>query len=118
MDWKEKNKILSDWPSQSPDLNPIEHIWAKLKQWVIEHYPDLFEMGKTEEAYQALYDALNEGWDQMKQSLIDGLIKSIDTKVEMCRFIKGWHICFSIREILEFYKFRLKLIINEQFYQV
>ena len=53
----------TDWPSYLSDLNPIEHIWVKLKEWVIKYYPNLFEMGKSEEAYQALYNALNEGWN-------------------------------------------------------
>ena len=76
--WFDNHGITrTDWPPYSPDLNPIEHVWAKLKLWILEHYPELLEMGKTEEAYQALYNALNEGWDQMEQSLIDGLIKSI-----------------------------------------
>jgi hypothetical protein len=62
-----------------------------LKLWVIEYYPNLFEDDKTEEAYQALYNALNEGWDQIKQSLIDGLIKSMESRVNAVIAAKGWY---------------------------
>ena len=38
--WRADNQItLLPWPSQSPDLNPIENIWTVLKANVGNHKP-------------------------------------------------------------------------------
>ena len=61
-EWFENNSIpVIKWPSYSSDLNPIEIMWAWLKEWIITNYLDLINMGASEVAYQRLYEAIREG---------------------------------------------------------
>ena len=90
--WFANNGIpVMDWPPYSPDLNPIEMVWGWLKDWINTNHPELIDMGDNEDAYQALYAAMKEGWESIPQEKIDNLIKGMDRRVEACRLAKGWH---------------------------
>jgi hypothetical protein len=82
------------WPLYSPDLNLIEIVWAWLKEWVCDNYPDLKNMGTSQQAYQRLYSVLQEGWESIPQEKINHLIRSMDERVESVRLARGWHTRF------------------------
>ena len=56
--FKDQGIPLLDWPPYSPDINPIEHLWAKMKQWIIKQHPKLSFMRDTKEARAAMARAI------------------------------------------------------------
>lgn len=82
---------VADHPAVSPDLNPIEHIWWHLKAWVLKHHPELNNMGKSNEAQQALEEALIEAWEALPDSLFLACADSMPDRVKAVIQANGWH---------------------------
>jgi transposase len=69
-------------PAQSPDLNPIEHVWKELKTRVNErlvHPRDLDE----------LWTLLQEEWGKIGVNVINDLVSSMPDRVEAVYRAKG-----------------------------
>jgi transposase len=62
--------LLNGWPARSPDLNPIERLWAILQTRVSTHHPD---------SVNDLVRAIQTEWDAMPQDTINKLVRSFDT---------------------------------------
>ncbi len=71
-----------DWPPQSPDLNPIENLWAILDAKIPLE-------GRTNR--QIFWERLQEEWNAISQLTIDNLIKSIPNRLQMVIDNKGGH---------------------------
>ena len=74
-----------DWPAQSPDLSPIEHVWDILGQRVRQRVP-------RSRMLQALGAALQEEWRRIPQLQIARLIRSICRRCAACIDATGGHL--------------------------
>jgi hypothetical protein len=71
-----------EWPPQSPDLNPIEHLWAHLKQ----------QLNKYETAPKGiieLWSRVEEEWNKIDQATCMNLIESMPRRVRAVIKAKG-----------------------------
>lgn len=79
----EENEIETlPFPSQSPDLNPIEHIWAYMKKEI---------KGKNFDNKDQLKDELVRLWYSLPQVFINNLIKSMPKRVRDVVKANGKH---------------------------
>ncbi|GFS83891.1 transposable element Tcb2 transposase [Trichonephila clavipes] len=75
-----------DWPTRSPDLNPIEHVWDFLgRRLAARTLPPV--------TIRELRLALQDEWAAMpQQQFIDTLILSMGRRCETCLAVRGDHI--------------------------
>ena len=65
---------LMDWPSASPDLNPIENYWATFKS-------RLYAQGRQFKNSDDLWTAITATFASMPRNLIKTLTSSMDNRI-------------------------------------
>ncbi len=71
---------VMDWPSMSPDLNPIEHMWGKRK----------VEERKVSNIHQ-LRDVIMEEWKRTPVATCEALVNSMPKRVKAVLENNGGH---------------------------
>lgn len=80
-----------EWPAHSPDLNPIEHVWAALKRKLKKLFPDLWELKKNVLNIERFTECLRTAWWSIEQDWIDRLIDSLPRRLAAVKKARGWY---------------------------
>jgi len=83
--WFEENDIqLLDWPAQSPDLNPIEHLWQLLKTKILAYE-------KPPKGIWDIWNRAEEQWNLITPEECQKLIESVPRRLQAVIKAKGGH---------------------------
>ncbi|GFU49429.1 transposable element Tcb2 transposase [Trichonephila clavipes] len=80
----EEGIVRMEWPTCSPDRNPIEHVWDALGRRVAGRQP-------TPQTLQELEIAHLEEWDRIPQLVINSLIDSMPQRCSTLLAVHGNH---------------------------
>jgi len=81
--WLADHRIrVLDWPSQSPDLNPIEHLWHHLKQRLAAYE-------EPPRGVDELWDRVQNEWEAIDPAFCARLVESMPKRIAAVLKAKG-----------------------------
>ena len=83
---------IMDWPPNSPDMNPIEHLWAHIKLELHKRYPDtMLLQGSPDHIRKVLRQRLMEVWWEIVPGVLNRLVESMPQRVLDLIHAHGWY---------------------------
>ena len=71
--FNEEHIVVMDWPAKSPDLSPIENLWAILARKVYQNQRQFRDVDK-------LQKCVMDSWDAIDEDVLENLIKSMQKR--------------------------------------
>jgi hypothetical protein len=81
---RHKGIVTLPWPAQSPDLNPIEHLWGSLKR-------RLGQYTSPPKGQQELAERVAQEWEKIPATECQRLIESMPRRLRAVIRAKGGH---------------------------
>ena len=73
---------VMEWRPSLPDLNPIEHAWARLKDTIYKLDPDLENTrGSSEEGWKRCRGLIEQAWEALGDDYFDRPVRSMNSRV-------------------------------------
>jgi transposase len=83
------------WPANSPDLNPIENLWAILKIELHRRYPDTkYLKGSINTIRTVLKERLQKVWWDINEEVLNQLLESMPHRVHEVIKAGGWYTSY------------------------
>jgi hypothetical protein len=80
--WLQDNLIPNiDWPSQSPDLNPIENLWSILDGVLTDRRP---------QNENELFETLQNAWNELNITILRNLVDSMPRRIAEVIAARGY----------------------------
>ncbi|SCO92399.1 uncharacterized protein FRV6_16527 [Fusarium oxysporum] len=71
-----------DWPTDTPDLNPIEHLWKALKSKLRRLHPEFTRLSRNQADTAKMVAWIKEAWDTLDPSLVEKLTQSMECRLQ------------------------------------
>ncbi len=79
------------WPAYSLDLNPIENLWAMLKDAIYKRCPELLTIRGEQPVLDRLIKEAQGAWDDIEDRIMQRLSDTMPNRVRAVLEADGWY---------------------------